>query len=265
MPGDLTELHLCRAMERGEFVLHYQPQFDLRSGAVTGVEALVRWEDPRRGRRDAAAFIPVFERRNLLGMLRGWVLDAAARQAARWCSHRARPRIWVNITAEALAARNDLPGVLRVVLDRHGLPGDALGLEFGGPLDVQRIDDAAATFGAVRDLGVDVALDHVGTGTATLAALRYLPVSVVKIERLFVAGLGRTRADTAVVGAITDLAHRLGLVVVGEGVEEAETLRWLRELGVDRAQGRFLAPPAPAGDEPPTPLDPALLPASAAG
>jgi diguanylate cyclase (GGDEF)-like protein len=246
--GLLAELR--RALSADELVLHYQPKVDLASDAVVGVEALVRWEHPSRGLLSPDAFIDVAEESGLIVPIGAWVLAEACRQVRAWNEllDAARPlRLSVNLSARQLAE----PGLLATVRDTllgagiepHRLH---LSLEITEALVLRDPEAAAARLGELRALGVQFAIDDFGTGYSSLAYLRRFPVSTVKIDSPFVAGLGVDDHDEAIVSAIVRLAHVLGLRVVAEGVETELQLAHLRAMGCDYAQGFLLGRPEPA-------------------
>jgi diguanylate cyclase (GGDEF)-like protein len=242
-----TQSALHRALERDELRVFYQPVVDLSSGAVTGVEALVRWEHPQHGLVSPASFIPLAEETGLIVPIGAWVLDQATAQAARW-----RERSWgrsltvnVNLSARQLRQPDLIPALMSTLLET-GTDPVLLCLEL---TETTFMDDARShreALDGIHSLGVGLAIDDFGTGYSSLTYLKRLPVSVLKIDQAFVRGLGRDASDTAIVKSVIDLAHALGLVVVAEGVEDADQVAYLRKLGCDRAQGYFFARPQPA-------------------
>jgi diguanylate cyclase (GGDEF)-like protein len=244
-----TQSALHRALERDELRVHYQPVVDLTSGAVAGVEALVRWEHPRHGLVSPASFIPLAEETGLIVPIGAWVLDQATTQVSRW-----RERSWgqaltvnVNLSARQLRQPDLIPGLLTALLE-SGTDPASLCLEL---TETTFMDDARSHWEAlisIQRLGIGLAIDDFGTGYSSLTYLKRLPVSVLKIDQAFVRGLGRDSSDTAIVKSVIDLAHALGLVVVAEGVEEADQVAHLRKLGCDLAQGYFFARPQSAED-----------------
>lgn len=241
------EGELRLALERGELVLHYQPQLDLRAGRFTGVEALVRWRHPERGLVPPAEFVPLAEATGLIRPLGTWVLRAACRQAAAWRETGLPPlTVAVNLSPAQLRDR-ELPAVVAQAL-RH-LPAAALQLELEiteGVLVESLGGEAGGVLGQLVAGGVELAIDDFGTGYSSLAYLKQLPARSLKIARGFVAGLGADPADAALVRAVVELAHGLGKRVVAEGVETEAQLAFLRGIGCDAAQGFLLARPQPA-------------------
>jgi diguanylate cyclase (GGDEF)-like protein len=242
-----TENELRRALARDELRLYYQPEIDLDGQELFGVEALVRWQHPERGLVPPADFLPVAERSGLIVPLGRWVVEEACRQARRWRDDlgAAAPVISVNVSPIQLT-REDLSAHIERQLSRHGLPASALRVELTETALVNADPRVGLQLQRLRDLGIDVAMDDFGTGYFSLSHLKRLAVNIIKIDRSFVAGLGRERTDDAIVHAVIDLARRLGVRTIAEGVETAEQTALLRAAGCDVAQGYFYARPMPA-------------------
>jgi EAL domain-containing protein (putative c-di-GMP-specific phosphodiesterase class I) len=236
LTGDLR-----RALGTDQLVLHYQPQADLASGQITGVEALVRWQHPTRGLLGPCQFIPLAEENGLMRPFTLHVLGSALRQARAWRDIGLRLRVAINISAHNLLDR-ELPNDVRALLDEHDLDPAALQLEITESAVMADPARAADVLSRLRELGVSVALDDFGTGHASLARLRHLAVDELKIDRSFVNDLAHP-GHAAIVRAIVDLAHSLNLRVVAEGVEDADTWTTLADLRCDDAQGYHLARP----------------------
>ncbi len=241
-----TREDLRRAIGGDELVLHYQPIVDLGDGQVPSMEALVRWQHPTRGLLLPGDFIPVAEDSGLVVPLGAWVLEQACRQAAAWrrTGTTASTSVAVNLSAHQLADPR-LAATVADVLRRTHLPPDALWLEITETAIMRDLREAARTLQELHRLGVHLAIDDFGTGWSSLAHLRQFPVDALKIDRSFVAGLGDSTQDDAIVGLVVGLAHNLGLEVVAEGVERAEQSRRLRALGCRYAQGFHLGRPGP--------------------
>jgi len=242
-----TQSALHRALERNELRVHYQPVVELATGAVTGVEALVRWEHPHHGLVPPGSFIPVAEENGLIVPIGEWVLGEAAAQLTRW-----KQQPWgrtlianVNLSARQLRQTDLVPALMGVLL-RSGLGPESLCLELTETAFMEDAGNHRDTLGEIRGLGVGLAIDDFGTGYSSLTYLKRFPVSVLKIDQVFVRGLGQDAADTAIVRSVIDLAHALGLVVVAEGVETADQVAHLQRLGCDQAQGYFFSRPQPA-------------------
>jgi diguanylate cyclase (GGDEF)-like protein len=244
-----VELQLREAIHHGGLLLYYQPEVDLRSGALLAVEALVRWNHPERGVLAAGEFINVAEEAGLIAELGRWVLSEACRQMAEWrAQYPALEFVMrVNMSPAQLATR-DIVGVVKTTLDEHGLPGEVLCLEITEHAIVQDVEQATKVLFDLRALGVSLAIDDFGTGYSSMTQLKRLPVDLLKIDQTFVAGLGIDGRDRAIVEATVRLAHSFGLEVVGEGVETPELVHELLSLGCYRAQGYQLCRPKPAAD-----------------
>jgi len=240
-----TENRLHRALHQGEFVLHYQPQVLLATGAVSGVEALVRWEHPERGLVPPGEFIASAEETGLIIALGAWVLEEACRQAAEWATARGDgPPLVVSINlSPRQIAHPDLVATVAEVLERTGADPATLCLEVTETAVMDDHEAAAAVLNKLKELGLTLAIDDFGTGYSSLRALQRFPFDTVKIDRSFVQGIESSEQEAAIVAAIVSLSHALGLKTVAEGVEEIAQVDRLRALGCDVAQGFFYARP----------------------
>ena len=242
------ETDLRHALDRAELHLVYQPVVSLSTGAVSGVEALARWNHPTRGLVSPAEFIPAAEKTGLIVPMGRWVLEEACRQQRRW--HRATGhsvRMAVNISARQLQGAL-LADHVATALRATAVPPSSLVLEI---TESMLVDDAERTMAKLQrfsDLGVSMAIDDFGTGYSSLAYLSRLPVDILKIDRSFVAGIGAHREMTAVTSAIVALGKSLNLTVVAEGIETPGQLAALGEMGCDLGQGYLLARPLPAAE-----------------
>lgn len=241
------ELRLRTAIGNNEMRLYFQPEFDLRDGRLTGVEALVRWQHPERGLLAADSFISVVEEINLAAELGRWVLDEACRQLALWKATSSGPPaiVRVNISAGELISA-DFVDFVAALLDRYGLAPAELGIEITESTVMRELGDVQATLNGLRGLGVTLAIDDFGTGYSSLAQLKELPVDILKIDRSFVSSLAENSGDRAIVAAIVRLAEAFNLTTVAEGVEDSAAVTTLLDLGCHRAQGFFMSKPLPA-------------------
>lgn len=242
------ETDLRRAMERDEFVVHYQPAVSLVTGAITGMEALVRWQHPTRGLVSPLDFIPLAEETGLIVPLGRWVLREACRQAAAWQQELALdPPLLLSVNLSARQLRDPrLVADMTAILRETGMPAELLWLELTETVLLTDSSKVQQTLQALRALGVQLALDDFGTGYSSLSYLRQFPVGMVKLDRSFVMGITTDPDAAAIVQAVTALAHALGMQVTAEGVEDEAQLARLRAMGVDWLQGYLVARPLQA-------------------
>ena len=243
-----VEEALRRALERDELILHYQPQIDVRSGAITGAEALIRWRHPSRGLLSPDAFIPVAEESGLMIPIGAWVLREACAQAQAW-RRAGLPAITmaVNVSAVEFGNKAFLAGILDALGDT-GFDPRSLELELTESMLMRHAESAVAVLGAMRDIGARVAIDDFGTGYSSLSYLTRFPVDALKIDRSFIRQLGSDRSNAIIVHTIIGMAHALDLRVIAEGVETADQLRFLSRRRCEEAQGYLFSRPAPAAD-----------------
>ncbi len=238
LAGQLTlETQMRRALEDGEFVLHYQPKVSLATGDLTGVEALIRWNDPRGGLTLPGRFIPILEESGLIQEVGRWVLRTAVDEHLRWrAAGLPAVRISVNVSPLQLRGPDFLAEVQGIVgVDPAAAAG--LALEITESLIVENIRNSIDSLQAIRETGVTVAIDDFGTGFSSLSYLARLPVDALKIDQSFIADMASGRKGLSLVSTIIDLGHSLELVVVAEGVETEEQARLLRRLDCDEMQG----------------------------
>jgi diguanylate cyclase (GGDEF)-like protein len=253
------EADLRAALPRGELVLHFQPKVRVDSGALIGMEALLRWMHPQRGLLPPGAFITLAEDSGLILPIGQWVLHAACRQMGAWRDAGLRvPRCAVNLSARQLVTDTLVDDVARALAD-HRLEADALEVEITESVLMADPERANRILQALHGMGVHVSIDDFGTGYSSLAYLKRFPAQTVKIDRSFVSGLPDDRDDAAITQAVIAMAHSLGLEVVAEGVETKAQLDFLLRLGCDQAQGYFISRPVPADQ-----LQRMLAPADAA-
>jgi diguanylate cyclase (GGDEF)-like protein len=244
-----SEAMLRQALDHGGLRLHYQPLVDLRTGALSGAEALVRLQHPQRGLVPPAEFIPVAEETGLIVPLGAWVVAEAAAQAAAWRALQPVDAAPVTVSINLSGRQLSTPGFAVEVgsaIARSGADASHLCFEVTETTLLDPSGGSVATLERLKELGVRLAIDDFGTGHSSLTWLRRLPADFLKVDRTFVSGLGSNPGDTAIVRAVLDLGQALGLTTVAEGVETPEQLAALRDLGCDWAQGYHLAHPGPA-------------------
>jgi diguanylate cyclase (GGDEF)-like protein len=243
-----VENDLRRAIEQEEFVAHYQPMVDLRTGELWGMEALVRWDHPERGLLEPSEFVPVAEQSGLVIPMGEQILREACCRAKEWQEENPRipPLVMsVNLSASQLS-RSDLADTVERVLRETGLQGSRLTLDVTETVYVQVLAGNTAILDRLGGLGVRFSIDDFSTGYSSLSYLKRLPAHAIKIDQSFVEGIGKNVEDTAIVRMILELAHTLGLGVIAEGVETEEQAAVLKEMGCDFAQGYHFAKPLPA-------------------
>ncbi len=247
------EHEIRHGLGRGEFSVHYQPEVDLASGDLIGMEALLRWNSPSRGSVPPGQFIPVAEASGVIMLLGDYVLGEACRQTAEWKAQGLLPEqfvMWVNVSGKQLSTG----GVADLVLDtlaETSLEPTRLGIEVTETAIVaggQAGERAQAELRAIHGHGVKIAIDDFGTGFSSLGQLRRFPIDVLKVDRSFVQGIEHDPKDAAITANLASLAHALGLVAVAEGIESQGQLESARRLGCDIAQGFLFARPGPPSD-----------------
>jgi diguanylate cyclase (GGDEF)-like protein len=242
------ERELRDALSHGEIIVYYQPEVDLITGAITGVEALVRWSHPERGLLEPAQFLFVAENSDLIADVDDLVLREACRQAAVWRAelpHGERFTVSVNISERRLADPDLSAKIAQAIADAR-LPAESLCLEINERAVMDRRAAALSAIPYLRELGIRLLIDDFGIAISSFGSLKRLPrLNAIKIDASFIAGLGRAPEDSAGVAAIIGLAHGLKLTATAEGVERNEQLRELQALHCDRGQGYYFARPQP--------------------
>ena len=240
---------LRRVIQRGELEVVYQPQMALGDGRIVGVEALLRWRSPEHGDVPPSQFIPLAEESGLIVPIGEWILRESCRTLAAWRAAGVDDDLVMSVNVSAVQlSRSDLPATVRSALQSNALPTPMLNLELTESVLMANAGHATARLDMFKAMGVAIAIDDFGTGYSSLSYLRRLPVSTLKIDKVFIDGLaldGDTE-DNAIATTVIAMAHSLGMQVVAEGVETAEQLEVLQRHRCDRIQGYWLSPPLPA-------------------
>lgn len=238
------ENRLRRALEDGQLSLHYQPKIDVKSGAIAGLEALIRWTDPELGAVPPAKFVTLMEETGMILAAGRWALRQAARDIRHWRSLGiAVPRVSVNVSAIQLRQKDFVESVLQA-LGAGERP--LLDLEITESVLVEDIEESTRKLQTLRRAGIEISVDDFGTGYCSLSYLARLPVDTLKIDRSFVVRMRDAGYPRNIVAMIVSLAHTLALKVIAEGVEEDEQVHLLKELGCDQIQGFYASQPLPA-------------------
>jgi diguanylate cyclase (GGDEF)-like protein/PAS domain S-box-containing protein len=241
------EAELGRAVERGEFVLHYQPIVSLRDGSMVGFEALLRWRHPREGLQQPSSFLPLAEETDLILPIDGWVLEEACRQAKLWEADypSASLMAMVNLSSKQLKD-GGLVRTIEGVLRRVALEARNLALDITEGVLLKATEENVRTLEDLKKMGIRLDLDDFGTGYSSFSYLKRFPVDGIKMDKSFVEGLGEDTTAKAVVLTIIDLCHTLGVEVLAEGIETPEQAALLKEMGCDLGQGYYFARPLPS-------------------
>lgn len=244
----MLENQLALAIKQDEFELYYQPQIDMQSGRLVGMEALIRWTSPELGQVSPAQFIPVAEDSGAIHVIGEWVLRDACRQGRRWLENgNAFGRISVNVAGPQIQ-RGGLPEIVADILKQTGMPAECLELEITESFIMQHTQSVVEQLQALRELGVSLAIDDFGTGHSSLAYLKQLPVHKLKVDQSFVRDIPGDPNDMAIVDAVIAMGRSLGLTVVAEGVETQQQADFLRKAGCHLAQGYLYGRPAPVDE-----------------
>jgi EAL domain-containing protein (putative c-di-GMP-specific phosphodiesterase class I) len=240
----MLENRLRQALERAEFVLHYQPKLDMESGQVAGVEALIRWQSPELGLVPPMKFIPLMEQTGLILDVGAWALDKAIEDHLRWTNlGLSAPRVAVNVSAIQLR-RRDFVSMVEGALKRGATP-PGVDLEITESLVMEDIESNMQKLKEIRNLGLSVAIDDFGTGYSSLGYLAKLPVQTLKIDRSFIITMLSDPDTMTLVSTIISMAHSLRLKVVAEGVDQEEQAKMLKLLRCDEVQGFLFSRPIP--------------------
>ncbi len=242
------ETRLRKAVEAQQFVLHYQPKIRLSTGAICGLEALIRWQEPGAGLIPPGYFIPILEETGLILEVGKWALARALADHGAWTVRGCPvPRIAVNVSAIQLQRHDFAAMVIDVVQQEGGNPDD-LELEITESLLMKDVQESIRKLSILRDLGIQIAMDDFGTGYSSLSYIARLPINSVKIDRSFISGMAGSTQDLAIVTTIIALAHSLNLKVIAEGVETEEQANMIKLLKCDEAQGYLYSRPVPAAE-----------------
>lgn len=239
------EAALRKAITNNEFVLHYQPKLNLEDGKITGVEALIRWDNPELGVINPGEFVPLAEETGLIMQIGEWALREACRACKSWQEQEYEPIVVaVNLSPKQFR-HQDLAQVVATVLEETGLEPHYLELEITETAIMDNVDVAINKLNDIKKMGVEISVDDFGTGYTSISYLKQFPVKVLKIDQSFIKGLPNNQDDIAIVSTLIALAHNLSMKVVAEGVETAEQLQFLADQNCDMIQGYFLSRPLP--------------------
>lgn len=244
----VLENKLRKAIDKNHFVLYYQPKFSLLDGRLSGVEALIRWNDPDTGLVAPGYFIPLLEETGAILEVGAWAIQQALADRCRWYeSGIAPPRVAVNVSAIQLR-KSDFVDSVQYAIGKSGLPAHGLDLEVTESLIMENIDSTIIKLEALRDMNVNIAIDDFGTGYSSLSYLARLPVQLLKIDRSFINTMTQSQESMMIVSTIISLAHTLNLKVIAEGVETDEQSRLLQKMQCDEGQGYLFGRPMPFGE-----------------
>lgn len=241
------ETALRHAMQKQEFVLHYQPQVSLKNGKMCGVEALLRWRHETFKDLSPAHFMPLLEETGMIVDVGAWVLASACQQAAQWKSEGIGLRVAVNLSARQFQQPDFFTTVVETI-ESSGAEASLIELEITEGMLIDNIEKTTKLLQKFHDMGIRIAIDDFGTGFSSMSYLKQLPVDLLKIDRCFIKEISENRSDAAIAAGMIHLAHSLDLEVIAEGVENRAQLELLHEKGLDQIQG-YLYSPAVPGDE----------------
>lgn len=244
----ILENRLRQTLERGELVVYYQPQIDIRTHHLVSCEALVRWKHPERGLLNPQEFIPLAEEIGFIISLDEWVLRTACSQSKAW-QEEGHPPVCITVNFSGrLFKHPDIVETVTTVLKETGLPAELLELEVSEHTAMEDIEATLPKLHKLAHIGVKFSIDDFGTGYSSLNHLKRLPLHKLKIDQSFVRGIGTSPEDRAIISAVVAMAHKMGLKVIAEGVENDEQLNYLHACNCDEMQGYLFSEPVPAGD-----------------
>jgi diguanylate cyclase (GGDEF)-like protein len=241
------EISLRLAITNNEFEVYYQPQVHIATGRIVGAEALIRWNDPKRGIVSPLEFIPIAEETGLIGEIGEWVLNETCRQGKIWFDQGIRLILAVNLSAHQVRHQN-IPKMVERALKKSGYPADRLELELTESALMQREEETVSMLHTLRAHGIRLAIDDFGTGYSSLSYLKRFPIDVLKIDKSFIDDIPFDPDDMAIVTAIIAMGQALGFQVLAEGTERIEQIEFLKKRGCTMYQGYFKSPPVPAGE-----------------
>ena len=246
--NELLRTEMLDALEQGQFELYYQPKISFRTGAIMGVEALIRWHHPTKGFVPPNAFIPLAEQTGIITKIDEWGLRTACRQSIKWQEQGLPPvKISVNMS-QAQFYRTDVIATVTNVLKETGLDPSLLEIEVTETMAMQDIERTVNVLGRIRSMGVSISMDDFGSGYSSLSSLKTIPLDILKIDRSLVCDLDENEVSKQITGAIVDLGKAMQLVILAEGVETQEQCRFLTDIGCDLAQGYYYSKPVPADE-----------------
>ncbi len=248
LDGSTLEVELNRALSKKEFLLHYQPQMNLQTKQIIGMEALLRWHHPYQGLIGPNQFIPQAEENGMIIPIGEWVLRAASKQAKYWEKQGfPRPNVAVNLSARQIHQGN-LPALIQDILKRSHLDPGNLKLELTETFLIHETEETLQTLRELKAMGVQLYIDDFGAGYASLRYLKSFPIDGIKLDQSLIRELPHNANDAAIVEAVISLGKALGMQVIAEGVETQEQVTFLEQHGCDAMQGYWLAPPLPANE-----------------
>jgi diguanylate cyclase (GGDEF)-like protein len=248
---------LRRAIDDRSLTLVYQPQFRLATGAICGAEALLRWEHITLGSLEPREFLPLVREHGLMDAVTDLVLSRAVADASGWHAAGTAIPVAINMWARSLD-QDTLADRIMAVLDTHGMPANLLTVEITEELVVADFAKGRAVLNRLRDAGIRVSIDDFGSGYSTLTYLRELPIDEVKLDRHLIAPIPYDQRAATIARSVIELAEEFGIASVAEGMENDETVQWLRRFGCDVVQGNYFSGPLPAGEIPHVPSVPTL-------
>lgn len=244
----LIESHLRRALERGEFLLHYQPKVSLSTGAISGLEALLRWQHPQRGLVPPNEFVSILEETGLILPVGEWVVRTACEQIARWQAEGLQaPSVAVNLSARQFRQKG-LDAIITKIIADSGIRPDLLELELTESMLMQDSEESVRMLQNIKATGARLSVDDFGTGYSSLAYLKRFPLDALKVDRAFISDVTTNSDDASIVMAIIGMAHSLKLKVVAEGVETEDQVAFLMRAGCEEMQGYYFSRPLPVAD-----------------